>query len=129
MRLGEPDHPITADCYSVRCAAGGRDRVFRDRASGGDAADCAGAELGKPHGTVRGSNDLARGPARAVGSGYSVNSVACPSFADAADDKPATTSSVKAVIHTPAAGRAPPRRSKTVIVYLPNSSSSCALAR
>jgi hypothetical protein len=71
---------------------------------------------------------ISTGPACAVGSGYSVKSVACPSFADAADDNPATTtSSVKAVTHRLAAGRAPPRRSKTLIVNLPQWSSSCAL--
>src|SRR5215469_4795556 len=70
---------------------------------------------------------ISTGPACAVGSGYSVKSVACPPFANAGDDNPATTSSVKAVAvtHRPAVGRAPPRRSKTLIVNLPQCSSSC----
>src|SRR5215472_4436950 len=71
---------------------------------------------------------ISTGPASAVGSGYSVKSVACPLFADAADENPATTSSVTAATHRPA-GRAPPRRSKTLIVNLPQWSSSCALIR
>src|SRR5215469_541506 len=70
---------------------------------------------------------ISTGPACVVGSAYSVKSVACPPFADAGDDSPATTSSVRAVTHRLAAGRAPPRRSKTLIVNLPQWSSSCAL--